>query len=159
MFPAAGELVHVGASVLDATVLHVAEGDAEREAAGQRLVQRGVGARRRTEDIGREHVRRVRRAVAAAEIEPFVAALRRAAEDAPPAGVERQTEVRHRDVLVELAIGGVGRECGRQQRAEHALPIGGEDARRLDPDAGLDGNARRRLPAILQVGAGSLQSS
>ena len=54
---------------------------------------------------------------------------------------------------MELAIAGIGRQCGRQARAEHGLAIGREHARRLDADARLHGDARRRLPAILEVGA------
>src|SRR5437588_12343959 len=104
MLPCARELVLIRAAVADAAVLHVAEVHADRKTAGQDLVEPRIVARRRAVDVGGEYVRRVRRAVAAAQIEPLVAALRRAAEDAEPPRIERDAEVRHRDVLMKFAI-------------------------------------------------------
>src|SRR5204863_3984904 len=112
MLPAPGEFVHVGPAVQDAAVLRVAECGADRETARQRLIERRVGSRRRAEHIGREDVRRMRGTVAASEVEPFITARRGAAKYAEPAGVKRDPEVRHRHVLMKLAVRRVGRESG-----------------------------------------------
>ena len=153
MFPGRGELVDVRPSVEDAAVLRVAERHAEREPAGQGLVERRVVSRRGPENVGRQDVGGMRGPVAAAQIQPLIAALRRAAKHTVPAGIERDAEVGHPRVLMEFAIGGVGRQRGRQQRAEHFLSIGREDARALGAHARLHRDPGRWLPSVLEVRA------
>ena len=74
VLPAPRKLVHVSPAVQDAAVLRITEGGAKRKSTSQNLIERGTGPRRGAEDVGRQHIRRVRRAVAASQIEPLVAA-------------------------------------------------------------------------------------
>ena len=52
---------------------------------------------------------------------------------------------------MKLAVRWIGRQRGRQQRAENLLTVRRENAVRLDPHARFDRDARRWLPAVLEV--------
>src|SRR5262249_41850613 len=96
-------------------------------------------------------VRRMRRAIAAAQVQPLVVATSRAPEQPPRAGVPRDAEVRRERCLREFLVGRDSGEPRRKYRAQYLLTVLRVDAIGVDPEPRFDRDVAAWLPAILEV--------